>query len=119
HNPNMYEWFLTKKRNGGNGSNVNVAPVANAGADKTITLPTNSVSLTGSGTDADGQIVSYSWTQKSGPNQATLSGSSTTSLSVSNCIQGQYVFTLTVTDNGNKTATDDVTVTVVSNVNMP
>src|SRR6185312_7087535 len=36
----------------------NVAPTASAGADKTITLPTNSVSLSGSGTDSDGTISS-------------------------------------------------------------
>src|SRR4029079_2018924 len=45
----------------------NVAPTANAGPDQTITLPTNSVSLSGSGTDPDGSISSYSWTKISGP----------------------------------------------------
>ena len=37
---------------------LNIPPVANAGVDQIITLPTNTVSLNGSGTDADGTIVS-------------------------------------------------------------
>jgi hypothetical protein len=39
-----------------------IAPQADAGGNKTITLPTSSVSATGSGTDADGSIVSQQWT---------------------------------------------------------
>jgi len=35
----------------------NKAPTANAGADITITLPTNSTSLNGIGTDIDGTIT--------------------------------------------------------------
>ena len=52
---------------------VNPAPVvpgtpsANAGSDQTITLPTNSATLTGSGTESNGTIVSYQWTQLTGP----------------------------------------------------
>src|SRR5690606_42036126 len=45
----------------------NIPPTANAGANKTITLPENSVVLSGSGTDVDGTISSYKWTKKSGP----------------------------------------------------
>ena len=33
---------------------ANIAPTANAGTDQTIQLPTNSVSLSGADTDADG-----------------------------------------------------------------
>ena len=39
----------------------NTPPVANAGANQTITLPVNIVSLAGSGSDADGTIASYQW----------------------------------------------------------
>ncbi len=45
----------------------NIAPTANAGGNGTLTLPTNSVFLTGTGTDADGTISSYNWSQVSGP----------------------------------------------------
>ena len=46
---------------------ANISPTANAGGDQTITLPTNTVTLSGSGTDPDGTISSYSWTKISGP----------------------------------------------------
>ncbi len=53
---------------GGGGGNT--APMANAGADQTVDELTN-VSLTGSGSDANGDTLTYSWTQTAGT-QATL-----------------------------------------------
>jgi Secretion system C-terminal sorting domain/PKD domain/Right handed beta helix region/Bacterial Ig domain/Bacterial Ig-like domain len=90
---------------------ANQAPVANAGVDKNITLPTNSVSITGTATDPDGSIQSYSWTKQSG-GAATLAGATTATLNLSALVAGSYVFRLTVTDNGGLTAFDEVTVTV-------
>jgi hypothetical protein len=46
---------------------VNKTPSVNAGNDQTVTLPVNSVALTGSGSDSDGTISSYLWTKVSGP----------------------------------------------------
>ena len=45
-------------------------PVANAGPNQTITLPTSSVTLNGNG--STGSITAYAWTQLSGPNIATI-----------------------------------------------
>ncbi len=87
-------------------------PVVNAGADQNLTLPDNSISLTGSGSDPDGGEVSFQWNQQSGPNTATLSGDITAKLSASELIEGNYVFRLTVTDDENETVFDEVTVTV-------
>jgi beta-glucosidase-like glycosyl hydrolase len=97
-----------------NGSSPNVAPTANAGADKAITLPTNSVTLNGNGSDTDGTIAGLSWSQVSGPNTANLTNANTANLTTSGLIIGTYVFRLTVTDNGGLTGNDNVTV-VVSN----
>jgi gliding motility-associated-like protein len=91
---------------------ANQAPVANAGVPITITLPTNSTNITGVGTDADGSIAIYAWTQVSGPNSATLTNASTPTVSVSLLIQGVYVFRFGVTDNLGATASSTVTVTV-------
>ncbi len=92
--------------------------MANAGADRTITLPTNSASLNGSGSsDADGTIASYLWQQISGPSTSTLSSTTTANITVSNLVQGVYSYRLTVTDNLGATATDQVTVTVATAVN--
>lgn len=97
----------------------NVAPTANAGADKTITLPTNSVSLVGSGADSDGTISAYLWRQVSGPNTATLANAATATLAASALIQGTYVFELKVTDNGTLTGIDTVNVIVQAAVANP
>lgn len=90
---------------------TNQNPVANAGGNKTITLPTNSIILNGIGTDADGSITSYAWTKVSGP-AATLTNANTPNLSLSALVQGVYVFQLTVTDNNSATASSQATVTV-------
>ncbi len=91
---------------------VNQAPVANAGTNRTITLPTSSTSLTGSGTDADGTIAAYLWVQVSGPSASALSATNTANITVSNLVAGTYTYRLRVTDNDGATDTDDVTVTV-------
>lgn len=92
---------------------ANSAPVAAAGSDRTITLPTNSISLAGNATDSDGTIASYVWSKVSG-GAATLSGATSKTLNVSGMVAGTYVFRLTVKDNGGATDTDDVSVIVKS-----
>lgn len=113
HDPNVYEWIQSYTNTSNNGNKV---PIANAGADLSVSLAT--AALTGSGTDADGTIASYSWTQLSGPT-VTLTNKLTRSLAVSGLISGTYMFRLTVTDNSGNTDSDYVKLTVgtiVSNV---
>ena len=93
-------------------NNGNTAPTANAGADQTITLPTNSVELNGSGTDIDGTITSYSWSQIAGPAQAVITNAGTTKTSVTSLVQGTYQFRLEVTDNSGATGADTVQINV-------
>ena len=90
----------------------NVAPAANAGSDKTITLPTATVSLTGTGTDPDGSISSYLWTKISGPAGGTITSTTVASTTITALIQGIYKFELRVTDNGAAIARDTMQVTV-------
>ena len=92
---------------------ANQLPTANAGIDKPLQLPTNSTSLTGSGSDPDGSISTYLWTKKSGP-AATLTNAGTPTLQLTNLVVGTYVFRLTVTDNATGTAFDEATVTVTA-----
>ena len=82
-------------------------PTANAGTNQTITLPTSSITLNGSG--STGIINSYAWTQISGPNIATITTPATVSTTVTGLIQGVYVFQLSV--NGG-VSNSQVTVTV-------
>jgi len=94
----------------------NVPPVANAGGDINISLPTNLTTLNGSGsTDSDGIIVGYQWQKISG-GTANIITPNSASTQVTGLTEGSYTFRLTVTDNDGATDTDDVVVTV-SNVN--
>lgn len=93
---------------------ANILPVSNAGNDVSITLPINTVSLAGSGTDADGTIASYLWTQVSGAS-STITSPTTASTSITGLLTaGTYVFQLRVTDNSGATAIDNIIVTVVA-----
>ena len=91
---------------------ANQPPTANAGANQTITLPQNSVTLSGSGADSDGTITSYRWSQLSGPSQTNIVSHSSPTTAVNALIQGSYVFTLKVTDEKGASATSNVTIIV-------
>jgi len=96
---------------------TNEPPVANAGQDQTITLPTSTTTLDGSAsTDANGTITSYQWTQMNGPNTATISSFSGATSEVSDLVAGEYTFQLTVTDNNGSNSTATVKVRVVDNL---
>ena len=93
----------------------NTPPVADAGRDQTVDANTP-VTLSGSGSDSDGTIVSYRWTQTSGTPVA-LSGANTptTSFAAPDVDSDEdLVFQLTVTDDSGARANDEVTVTIQS-----
>ena len=117
-----YQFQLTvTDNNGATGSKVlnvivnaapNQAPTADAGSDKTITLPVNSVSLSGSGSDADGSIASYSWTKIAGPSAFSIRNAASATAQVSGLVEGTYRFELKVTDNKGDAGKDTVQVVV-------
>jgi hypothetical protein len=85
----------------------------NAGSDQTITLPVNTVVLTGAASGNNGaSINSTVWTQTSGPNTGTIAASSSLSTHVTGLIQGVYTFQLSATDNNGLSNTSSLTVTV-------
>ena len=93
----------------------NQAPSADAGPDQAV-MEGAAVTLNGSGSDADGSVVSYAWTQTAGPT-VTLTGANTASAGFTApavTADTALTFQLTVTDNLSATASDSVTVTVVN-----
>src|ERR1017187_4765334 len=98
---------------------ANIPPVANAGPNQTITLPVDSVTLSGSGSDTDGTIVSYLWTKISGPSSGAITNSGSATTSVTGLAQGVYQYRLQVTDNAGATGTAVAQVIVNAAVNMP
>ena len=98
----------------------NQAPIANAGSDIVMELPTNSTILNGTASnDPDGTIVSFVWTWVSGPSQYSIANATTATPSLSNLSQGTYVFRLTVTDNEGASSSASVTITVLPPPNKP
>lgn len=104
---NLYEWMLQYKRRT---TFVNANPIARAGTDTSIMLPTT-ITLNGSGsTDADGLITSYKWKKISGPAGFSLSDSTAAITQLSGLEAGVYQFQLTVTDNLGATGTDNIVI---------
>jgi dienelactone hydrolase len=102
-------WMLSYRKGSTSGSTTNIAPVANAGPDKTTS--STSITLTGSGTDKDGRIVSYQWTQYGGA-AATLTNANTATVTISGLKDGNYYFRLTVKDDKGASDFDNMMVTV-------
>ena len=97
--------------------NSNFSPVANAGSDQIVMLPTDSVVLNGMASiDPDGTIVSYRWRQITGPT-ISLAGIATQAQTVARGLGlGLYVYELTVTDNGNLSDADSIQVLVQTTI---
>lgn len=126
----VYVYELTVTDNGGltnskqvtvtvQGVSANKPPVANAGADVSITLPATTAQLDGSAsTDPDGTITSYTWTKISGPAAGVITTSDANKTTITGLtIAGDYVYELSVKDNGGTSATDQVKVTVLPSAN--
>ena len=94
-------------------SQSNRPPVANAGADQTIVLPTNTATANGNGsTDPDNNITGYQWTKISGPTSFSISNPNAVQTQVTSLIEGVYQFELKVTDAGGLFAMDTMQVIV-------
>ena len=92
--------------------NSNPIPVVNTGSSQVITLPVDSVSLTGTASDPNGKIVGYLWDQVSGPAASTIADPGALSTLVAGLVQGSYVFQLSAFDEEGGIGTDTMTVVV-------
>lgn len=104
---------------GGSGSGnsaANTAPTANAGSDLTHMVTGSLVTLSGSGSDADGAPLSYDWAFTSVPtgSNATLSDPTIAQPTFTADKSGTYVLSLTVSDGKVSSSADSVTVVALS-----
>ncbi|HMK24580.1 MAG TPA: PKD domain-containing protein [Chitinophagaceae bacterium] len=92
---------------------VKRTPIARAGADQIVNLPTDSTKLDGSTSyDPDGTISSFHWTKVSGPASLLISNNSAAKTPVKNLVVGVYLFELAIIDNDGFSARDTVQVMV-------
>ena len=89
---------------------VDTLPVCNAGIDKNVYLPIDTVMLTGTATGST--IASFTWRKISGPAQFVISAPNNASTKVSSLVFGTYTFELLVTDNRGYTSRDTLSVNV-------
>jgi hypothetical protein len=76
----------------------NILPVANAGPDRVLTLPHNSVWVQSQAYDRDGRIVSYEWIKTYGQ-KVSIDYAHNPRVHLANMDQGVYIFRLRVKDN--------------------
>lgn len=110
----IYSWMLRYSADGEPEEEEpapNKAPQVNAGKDKSVKLPGNSLELKGSATDSDGRIVSYNWTKVKGPS-VKMENSESSTLQLSSLVEGTYTFKLSAKDNGGAWGQDEVKVVV-------
>lgn len=105
---------------------VNKAPVVELTSERTVEIKNqqglDTIQLAGTATDIDGTIVSYLWSQVSGPNSSLIQNPGSPSTVVSGLIAGTYVFQLNATDNkgatGSKSMNVLITVLAPQNFNL-
>jgi RHS repeat-associated protein len=93
---------------------VNKVPTLSVNSPVNIVLPQTSGALIATGSDADGDPLSFTWSKQSGLDSYLIDNINTSTCNVSNLVAGTYVFKVTVSD-GYDLATAYVTV----NVNYP
>lgn len=116
----VFVFYSCKKDNSCEGCHIqplirytNKSPIAVAGSDRTIILPTDSILLNGSlSNDPDGRIVSWQWKNISGPASFNILNANSVEAWATNLSEGIYQFELTVTDSMGLSDKDSTTVTV-------
>lgn len=111
--PNMFQWMIGTTRS--NTSATNQPPIAIAGNDTTIIIPSTQGVLNGAGSnDPNDVIVKYQWAFIAGPSSPLLSIEKPNFpvTNVSGLEPGNYTFRLTVTDQFEIVRTDDVNLLV-------
>lgn len=92
----------------------NSPPVVSAGSDQTITLPTSSLTITGTASAGSGTLTGVLWAQVSG-NSSTIVSPTSNSTSITGLTVGAYKFSFTGTNSNSLSTSDTMMVTVQPN----
>lgn len=92
---------------------ANKPPVADAKVSRPEAIAGDTITLKGIGTDADGSVTAYLWSQMSGPNSASILNAGSANSIVNGLVEGTYIFQLIVTDNAGATGVDTVSVKII------
>src|SRR5699024_6099964 len=101
-----------------NSLTANNGDVADAGKDVTLYFPINNLFLDGSNSHTNDSIL-YNWKKISVPSSYLIKNPTRAKTEVRELLPGKYVFELTVTDYGRRSATDKVVVTVAPDPAQP
>jgi hypothetical protein len=93
----------------------NSSPVADAGEDFEVSVGDEATLDGAASADPDGDELTYSWSVLGGAAEVTLDGADTAAPTFTPPVQGEYEFSLTVSD-GELSATDTVTVLGLNDV---
>jgi len=95
-----------------------VVPIAEAGDNVSVLLPSNTTTLDGSASfDPEGAVLTYAWAQIYGPSTVTYDDATSSQPEISNLVEGIYKFYLTVS-NGLYESDDEVLVIVSNDGNL-
>lgn len=94
----------------------NKPPDANAGLNRTISLPQTWITLNASNTTHDAKISSYEWVQISGPTNSNILNKNAVVANATGLTMGAYTFEVRIVDDSNNNASSRVTITVVQGV---
>jgi hypothetical protein len=93
---------------------VNIAPVSNAGPNQSFPYFYSTFSLKGNlSYDPDGKIVSYKWTQDSGPSTIFATPDSANTIVRNVTVSGVYVYRLTVLDSLGSMSSSTMTINLL------
>lgn len=99
-------------------ASVNFPPVADAGTDKTV-FRNSTVMLSGTGTDADNDPMTFQWMQVAGPAVSLLASNSASTSFQSPAVDGDLRFSLVANDGKEDSAPAYVTVHVANRAPNP
>lgn len=91
---------------------TNKPPIAEAGANITISLPQTWAIVDATNSSDDNKITAFKWEQVEGPSRVQFENNTVSKTNVTGLTKGNYIFKVSVTDDNNNVASDTVYIVV-------